>query len=103
MENLERRVTVLERAIIGEIDKPGILEMQRDNAREIGELKRTLHDMSGNLRGMSEAHEAENNIRLGEQKMLKTFRNLAYALIALLGLGGGLLGSRILAVLDALQ
>lgn len=100
-----RRLSILEQAMLGnlELGRPGIIELQRRQAEDLQSLRKSLDKLSQNVSDMVRARADEVNIRKGEQQMLKTFRNVAYALLIILGGGGTILGSRIIAILNGLR
>lgn len=102
INTLDRRVTNLERAVIGTLQEPGIAEMQRNQNREIAALRATLESVSDNVQNLAEARQTEVMLQEGEQRAFRRFRQVAYAALAFLATGGSLLGGQILAALREL-
>lgn len=102
IQSLDQRVTRLEVAVIGTIKEPGIAEMQRAQSKDMAILRNTLESLSANVGSMAKARQSEMDMRAGEQKAFRTFRNLAYAALVLLAGGGATLGNQLLNALREL-
>ena len=102
IQSLDHRVTRLETAVIGTIKEPGIAEMQRNQSKDMLTLRNTLESLSDNVGSMAKARQTEMDMRAGEKKAFRTFRNLAFFALVLLAGGGATLGNQLLNALREL-
>lgn len=109
-DSMEQRVRRLEGDVRGLHDyvhggpqRPGLAELIRAQARDIMDLTENTKRLESTVKRLNEVRQTELDIREGERRMLRTFRNIAYALIVLLGAGGTWLGSRILGLLSQIS
>lgn len=102
---LERRVAALEGALIGSPNPggpPGLVETQRMQGRDLAALRTSLEEISTKVDAIMKARNDEVAERRGEQRTIKRLYTAVLVVMALLGLSGGVLGSRILQALSYL-
>lgn len=102
---LEARLRVVERAVVGDAlpgGQQGIAEVQRRQGEDILYLKRVLEHVTTQVDSIRRDRDEELSIRRGEQKMLRSLKTIIIAVLTIGGLGGTVLGSRILSALSEL-
>ncbi len=102
VRRLEGDVRGLHDYIHGGTDGPGLAELVRNQARDILALTESTKRLEATTKALNEVRKTELDIREGERRMMRTFRNIAYALLILGGAGGTWFGSRIMTILKEL-
>lgn len=103
---MERRVSVLEEALLGDTrpnGHPGLVETQRAQGRDIKEMKKGIADLTDKVDAVIKDRDDEILVRQGEQRMLRLFRNIIFALLGVFTASGSLLANRILTALKELN
>ena len=100
---MERRVGALEEALLGDArpgGQAGLIEVQRAQGNDIRALRNAVDGVGRKVDDIIKKSNDESKVREGEQRMLRLFRNIIFALLAIGAGGGSLMAKR---VLDALS
>lgn len=76
-----------------------MVEAQRMQGQDIQELKATVNIIGEKVDALLEERNSEQKVREGERRTLKRIMVALYVTLALLGIGGASLGTRLLTLL----